>query len=132
MQDGELSLEQFRGKVVVLSFWASWCGPCRRELPALMELRRELGPEGLEVVGINLDAERGEGQVLARRLQLDFPLAWDADGRTTDPIYPSATIPVTVVVDREGRTRTRHEGYGPSSIRQLRSELKSILAETSK
>jgi thiol-disulfide isomerase/thioredoxin len=86
---------------VLLNFWATWCVPCREEMPALETLARELAPRGLAVVGVNFKESRAEVQAFVREHALRFPMLLDADGRTSQ-LYQVFALPATFVVDRRG------------------------------
>lgn len=94
-------LRDFRGRVVLLNFWATWCEPCREEMPALDTLARELGPRGLAVVGVNFKEPRPKVEAFVQEHGLRFPMLLDAEGRTGNR-YQIFALPVTFVVDRRG------------------------------
>jgi thiol-disulfide isomerase/thioredoxin len=87
--------------VVLLNFWATWCAPCREEMPALETLSRELGPRGLAVVGVNFKEPKPTVEAFVREHRLGFPMLLDAEGRMVER-YQVFALPVTVVVDRRG------------------------------
>ena len=117
--EGErLSLDDYRGKVVVLNVWGSWCGPCRKEAPALVEAARELGEDDVAFVGINTrDSSQDQGLAFQRRYDVPYPSLFDPSGRTllafAGTLNPSA-IPSTVVLDRDGRVAASILGEIPS------------------
>jgi len=94
-------LRDFRGRVVLLNFWATWCAPCREEMPALETLARDLGPRGLTVVGVNFKETRRQVEAFRKEHALGFPILLDGDGRVTAG-YQVFALPVTVLVDRRG------------------------------
>lgn len=98
--EGEVSLADYRGRPVILNFWASWCGPCRREMPELVAFARE-NPE-VAVVGLAVMDERGDSRRFAREFDVPYDLGVDADGEVAGD-YEATGLPVTVVIDREGR-----------------------------
>ena len=102
------SLDEFRGKVVVLNFWASWCVPCKREFPALKELHRRLGPRGLVVLAVAEDS-RKRAAPFAAEMGLDFPVLIDRFGSVMAD-YNVVMLPTTVVVGRDGRVVGRAVG----------------------
>ncbi len=99
---GGLSTTDFRGKVVLVNFWASWCAECRPEMPVLERLHRELGPRGLAVVGINAREDAAKVRRYATQLGLTFPLVLDVDGRINDQ-YGVIGLPTTFLIGRDGR-----------------------------
>jgi peroxiredoxin len=96
-----IRLRDFRGRVVLLNFWATWCIPCREEMPALETLSRELGPRGLAVIGVNFKETRAEIEPFVRQHALRFPMLLDTDGGTAQ-LYQVFGLPATFVVDRQG------------------------------
>jgi cytochrome c biogenesis protein CcmG/thiol:disulfide interchange protein DsbE len=100
--EGELALADFRGKAVVLNFWASWCLPCKDEAPYLEEVWREHRDRGVVVVGLDSKDFSGEGRKFAERYELTFPLAYDGPGEVTEK-YGLGGYPETFVIDRQGR-----------------------------
>ena len=94
-------IRDLRGQVVLLNFWATWCAPCRDEMPALATLARELGPRGLAVVGVNYKESKREVQAFVQEQKLGFPVLLD-DGGQVAKRYQVFALPVTVLVDRRG------------------------------
>lgn len=106
--DGQIqSVEQWDGKVLVLNFWASWCPPCVREIPMLVELQREYGGRGLQIVGIAVD-RRDAAQAFAEQADVDYPLLYGVQSALeVAQAYrnEAGTLPYTVVIDRRGIIR---------------------------
>ncbi|MEJ2084349.1 MAG: TlpA disulfide reductase family protein [Acidobacteriota bacterium] len=98
---GELALSDFKGEWVVLTFWASWCGPCRGEMPSLEALHRELGDGGVAVLGVSLDADVESARSFASEMHLSFPLLWDRGG-TVGRDYRASAIPMSYLIDPQG------------------------------
>ena len=94
-------LSDFNGKVVFLNFWATWCGPCRFEMPSMERLYRSLKPKGLEIVAVNLQEDRKSVQRFVDEYGLSFPVLLDTAGRI-GAAYGARSIPTTYVVDRDG------------------------------
>src|SRR5262249_53814373 len=92
-------LRDLRGRVVLLNFWATWCPPCREEMPALDALARELGPKGLTVLGVNFKESRPQIDAFVRERRLGFPMLLDADGLVSER-YQVFALPGSVLVDR--------------------------------
>ncbi len=104
-----LALSDLDGRVVVLNVWASWCGPCRMEMPELDSLARTLGPYGVSVLGVTIDDDRDAARTVATALGVTYPLLYD-DGRMTERLGASGIMPVTYVLDRDRRLRLIADG----------------------
>jgi peroxiredoxin len=125
---GTVALSQFRGSVVVVDFWASWCGPCREELPALEKLRKEYEPRGVRFVGVNIDDDREAAAHAAEQLGLTMPIALDTDKQAAQSFQPP-TMPTSFVIDRGGVVRFVHEGWsGAPDVDAFHRELEQLLA----
>jgi thiol-disulfide isomerase/thioredoxin len=102
LDGGTVRLDDFRGRVVLLNFWATWCAPCREEMPALAALATQLGPQGLVVLAVSVREPRATVEPFVRGLGLRFPVALDQEGTVTARYHVFA-LPTTIVVDRQGR-----------------------------
>jgi len=124
--DGNVRLSEFRGEVVVLNFWAAWCGPCQQELPRLNDLFQRYQRAGLVMLGVNLDDDIGRAQDMSRRLGLAFPMLFDP-AKAVGRLYELDALPVTVFIDREGVVRHVHETFrvedGAVYLEQIRQLL---------
>jgi len=125
-----VSMEDLRGKVVLVNFWASWCAECRPEMPVLERLHRELAPQGLVVVGINAREERAVVLRYARELGLTFPLVLDRDGKI-NAMYGVVGLPTTFVVGRDGRAVALAVGPREWAGAPARALFQALLAEPS-
>ena len=121
------SLSQWQGKVLVVNFWATWCGPCRDEMPGFVRAQREFGTDGLQVVGIAID-QRDKVASFAKELDLNYP-ALVAGYEAMDVAKPLGDallgLPFTVVLDRRGRVA--HTQLGPMKPAQLRTIVRRLL-----
>lgn len=115
-EQGEMTAEVFRlsahrGHPVLIDFWASWCGPCRAQMPALVRVHQRFRQRGLVVVGVNVD-QNGAWAVpsFRRRLGIEYPMVYDV-GAEVSTRYHVQGLPTLVLVDREGIVRFRHSGY---------------------
>ncbi|MDN5849490.1 MAG: TlpA family protein disulfide reductase [Nitrococcus sp.] len=107
MNGGKKSISEWDGKVVVLNFWASWCEPCRREIPLLIDLQRQYGERGLQVVGVAIDS-RAAIRDFAKRVGINYPVLYGIEpAMNVAASYgdEQGTLPYTVVLDRDGRMR---------------------------
>ena len=122
----DLNLADQDGRVLLVNFWATWCAPCRKEIPDLIDLQNDLGDEGLTVVGISLDQE-GESAVRSFMSDYDFnyPVVVDPRGRTEQGFGATYGLPTTFVVSPDGEVVKRVLGIFPTE--QLRPELESML-----
>ncbi|WP_052772771.1 TlpA disulfide reductase family protein [Luteimonas sp. FCS-9] len=125
----EVDLAALRGKVVIVTFWASWCPPCRKELPVLGQFQRVVGRDALEVVAINYKEPRREFTDVVRRNR-DIDLTWvhDARGDISD-LYGVRTLPHMFMLDRDGRVAFTHRGYSEQSLPGIIDEVLSLLPE---
>ena len=122
----ERSLADYRGDVVVLNFWASWCPPCIDELPVLEQTHRRIAERGGVVLGVNSKDIPEEALALARRLRLSYPSVRDRDGEYAEE-YSTVGLPETFVVDRRGRIAASRRG--PIDQQWLDATLTPLLAE---
>lgn len=125
---GEVSLESLRGKVVYLDFWASWCGPCRISFPQLEQLRNELGPDGFEVLAINVDEVEADAQRFLSEVPVSYLVVRDSEG-ITPGTYGILGMPTGYLIDRQGIVREIHQGFRKSDGAQLRAAIVELLGE---
>ena len=116
------------GNIVIVNFWASWCGPCREELPAFETLYQEYADLGVTVLGVNVDDDSSKAFVLLKDIDVSFPVLYDPDG-TVSELYDVSAMPTTVMVDRNGNTRLIHKGYKSGDEKHYEKAIKSLLRE---
>jgi len=110
LQGNYENLNNYRGQVVVLNFWATWCVPCRVEMPSFEKLYRRYRSEGVIILAVTLDKNAGqEVKSFVHEYGISFPVLLDEKGEA-EQLYPSMTIPFTYVIDREGRVVARVDG----------------------
>ena len=127
--DGRLvRMGDLRGKVVVVDFWASWCAPCREELPVLERLYRRYKRHGLVVVGVNIDRDESNMNRFLRRTPLSFPVVHDGAHRVADRYQPPR-MPSSYVIDQRGVVRHVHAGFRASDAGRLEREIRELLED---
>ena len=124
----QLDLSGLRGRVVLVDFWASWCGPCRESFPFLDGLRQQHAERGLTVVGVNVDEDRADAQRFLDRTPVAFDIVYDAEA-ATPPRFGVKAMPSTYVFGRDGTLRAVHLGFRDSDRASLTQEVAAALAE---
>jgi peroxiredoxin len=123
-----LRLSEYRGEVVMINFWATWCGPCRQEMPLLDELYDRYQRVGFQLLGVNIDDDSSKAMNMAAELGVSFPVLFDAD-KSVSREYAVQTMPVTILVDRNGTVRHVHQGYKPGYEEKYLTEIRALLRE---
>jgi cytochrome c biogenesis protein CcmG, thiol:disulfide interchange protein DsbE len=124
------TLSQYAGKVVVMSFWATWCAPCKEEMPHLQTMYNERKDKGLVVLSISTDDARSASRVkpYIEKMGYNFPVLLDRDSTVIGSHNPSKSVPYTVVVDRKGEVVQRIAGYNPGDEAALIALVDKLLA----
>ncbi|HEY4528910.1 MAG TPA: TlpA disulfide reductase family protein [Luteimonas sp.] len=122
-----IDLRDYRGKVVILTFWASWCGPCLKELPILGRFQEAVGRDALEVIAVNHKESRRDFLGLVRGNR-ELRLTWvlDERGRINDS-YGVRALPNMFIIDREGRVAAVHRGYSEATLPRIIEDVMSVL-----
>ena len=129
-RDGaNLRLSEFRTQVVVLNFWAPWCGECRSASAALNRIHEEYQAGGLAMLGIAVDGEPDEIAGFVAASGMGFPVLLDADESSVSRMYSLGSVPLTVVIDRFGKLRYLHKGYNSDTAADIEAEVVELLAE---
>jgi len=123
-----LRLSEMRGEVVLINFWASWCGPCRQEMPILSELHDKYKAMGFTVLGINVEENSSDARKLLKEMPVSFPVLFDNDSSVSKQ-YDVAAMPSTVLVDRDGNMRYLHKGYKPGLEDTYVDQVRSLIRE---
>ena len=107
----EISLSNYSGKVVFLNFWATWCGPCKAEIPDLIQAYKQYKDKGMEIIGISVDRISPKSVLkFAEKYKINYPVVMSTDKIQKD-YDPGPYIPTTIIIDQEGKIRHRHIGY---------------------
>jgi peroxiredoxin len=123
---GTVSLAQFRGKVVYLDFWASWCAPCLKAIPEIEAMRKELPSDGFQVVAVNLDTSPKKALRFLAKNPIGYPSASDPKGRLPKQ-FGVDTMPTSYLIDGEGVIRYVHRGFQRGDGTKLRAEIRKLL-----
>jgi peroxiredoxin len=121
-------LSELRGQVVLINFWASWCSPCRQELPLLSKIYTQYRSAGFALLAVNVDDNRKDAEGMLQRLDLKFPTLFDG-GKSVAKLYGVDTMPATLVIDRDGRVRYVHRGYYEGYERKYEQQVRELLKE---
>jgi peroxiredoxin len=127
--DGKnLKLSEMAGNVVLINFWASWCGPCREEMPLLNALHNKYEPLGFTVLGVNVEEDVKGAKGFLKNFPVDFPVLLDNTNRVSKQ-FKVVAMPTTVVVDRDGNMRYLHQGYKSGDEAKYRQMVKTLVRE---
>jgi len=110
---GEVRLSELKGQVVMINFWATWCGPCRQEMPLLQQIHAKYEPLGFTMLGVNVEPDSAAAQNWLKDMPVSFPIVFDRKSEVSSSFGVEA-MPSSVLIDREGRVRHVHRGYKPS------------------
>ncbi|MFO7979941.1 MAG: TlpA disulfide reductase family protein [Candidatus Aminicenantes bacterium] len=116
LNGNEITLDDFKGKVLFINFWATWCPPCREEIPGFVSMYKIYNGQGMEILGVSLDQKGVEiVKKFAEMYEINYPMAMGTNQFIQD-YQPGQYIPTTIIIDREGRIRDRHVGYLDKTI----------------
>ena len=117
-----VSLKQYRGKVVFVDFWASWCTPCKQSFPFMNELHQRYNTKGLKIIGINLDADKKDADRFLEQVKADFIIAYDPSGNTAEK-YDLQVMPSSYLIDGNGRLVYLHRGFKAGDKREMEEKI---------
>lgn len=123
-----LRLSEQRGQVVLINFWASWCGPCRQEMPLLDEIQQKYSKLGFTVLGVNVDKDPAKADKILKDIPVTFPVLYDSEG-TVSKLFDVSAMPTTVIVDRDGSMRFLHLGFKPGYEDIYVDHIKTLIRE---
>lgn len=126
--NGNIRLAEQRGNIVLVNFWASWCGPCREELPEMEAIYQEYKDLGFEILAVNVDDHPDKADVLLNDIEVSFPVLYDTDGKVSE-LYDVSAMPTTVIVDRNGNQRLLHMGYRSGDEVKYEKAIKLLMRE---
>ncbi len=123
-----LRLREYRGNVVMINFWATWCGPCRQEMPALSRLYDKYRSAGFMLFGVNVDADPSAANQMVKKLRVTYPILIDTEKQASE-LYRVNAMPMTVLIDRDGKVRYLHKGYVAGYENDYQAEIRQLLKE---
>lgn len=124
----KVSLSDYKGQVVMINFWASWCGPCREEMPLLNDIYDDYKKAGFVLLGITLDEDISEAQAFLGKTPVTFPILSDASGKVADA-YKNQAMPSSYFIDRKGNLAHLHQGYRPGEEAKYKKVIRKLLAQ---
>jgi peroxiredoxin len=129
LNNKEVSLSDYKGKVVLVNFWATWCGPCKVEMPHLDKMDKDFESRGFEVLSISTDDARAATGVkpFIKKNGYQFTVLLDKSTSVVSKYNPAKTVPYTAIIDREGRIAHTHMGYNPGDEDKMREEVLELL-----
>ena len=128
LKDRNLSLKELRGQVVMINFWATWCAPCRQEIPALNTLYEKYRDTGFVLLGVNVDTESVNAIQMASKLKATYPILFDTDKRAS-VLYQVSAMPTTILIDRDGKVRYIQKGYVTGIENKYQAQIRELLKE---
>ena len=124
----DVSLAQFKGQVVMINFWASWCGPCRQEMPLLENIYKKYGKLGFTMLGVNVEPDSNAAIDWLKQTPVSFPILFDKDSKVSK-LYDVTGMPSTVIIDRAGKVRMLHHGYKPGDENEYLDSIRTLVRE---
>jgi len=124
--NGEVDLSEFRGKVVYLDFWASWCKPCAKSFPWMNRMQATYAGQGLEIVAVNLDKERELAEAFLKKVKADFTIAFDSEGKSAET-YQLKGMPSSYLIGRDGKLYASHIGFREKDKPKMEKAIKQLL-----
>jgi cytochrome c biogenesis protein CcmG, thiol:disulfide interchange protein DsbE len=126
--EGNVNLEQLRGRWVYVDFWASWCAPCKQSFPFMNAMRAKFRDRALEIVAINVDAKRADADRFLRQVPAEFSIAFDPAGETAKR-FAVKSMPSAYLIDPKGRVRMVHRGFKSADAEAIEREIANAIAK---
>ncbi|HYL72040.1 MAG TPA: TlpA disulfide reductase family protein [Candidatus Dormibacteraeota bacterium] len=124
----QVSLAQYKGQVVMINFWASWCGPCRQEMPLLESIYKKYSKMGFTMIGVNVEPDSNAANEWLKQTPVSFPILYDKDSKVSK-LYDVSGMPSTVIIDRSGKLRMLHRGYKPGDENEYLDSIRTLVRE---
>jgi len=123
-----VGMDDLKGQVVLINFWASWCGPCRQEMPILEQMYRKYKTAGFTLLGVNVEPKSGDAVGFLKSTPVSFPILFDTQSKVST-LYEVSGMPSTVIVDRKGKVRYIHHGYKPGDESEYMDQIRTLMRE---
>jgi peroxiredoxin len=123
-----IGLADLKGQVVLINFWASWCGPCRQEMPILDQLYHSYQAAGFTLIGVNVEPNASDAKKFLKDTPVTFPILFDPTSAVSK-LYEVSGMPSTVIVDRDGKIRYVHHGYKPGDESEYLDQIRALTQE---
>ena len=127
-QGSNIRLQDLRGQVVMLNFWASWCGPCRQEMPLMEDIFKKYESLGFTILAVNVDEDSADADAFLKSVPVSFPVLYDNESKISE-LFQVDAMPTTVMIDRDGNKRFVHRGYKPGYEIEYAKQIKSLIRE---
>src|ERR1700690_3145526 len=128
LDGSQATLAQYKGQVVMVNFWATWCGPCQQEMPLLDQMYKKYKPAGFTLIGVNVDKEAPPVKELLARKPVSFPVMLDPANQVSKPSHVDE-MPSSVIIDRKGEIRYIHRGYRPGDENEYQDRIRQLIRE---
>ncbi len=123
-----VKLSELRGQVVMINFWASWCAPCRKEMPLLQKIYKKYKKLGFTLLGVNVEQNSAAAKNYLKDVKVSFPILFDTTNKTSK-LYNVSAMPTTIIIDRSGNMRFIHKGYKAGYENSYKKQIKKLLRE---
>jgi peroxiredoxin len=123
-----INLAQYKGQVVMINFWATWCGPCRQEMPLLESIYKQYHKAGFTLLGVNVEPDAKPAEDYLKAIPVSFPILFDTKSEVSK-MYEVSGMPSTIIVDRKGNVRVIHHGYKPGDENEYQDSIRKLVRE---
>jgi peroxiredoxin len=124
----DVSLGQYKGQIVMINFWASWCVPCRQEMPMLEDIYKKYNKLGFTLIGVNVEPDSKAADDWLKQTPVSFPVLYDKESKVSK-MYNVSGMPTTVIIDRKGNVRYRHISYKPGDEGEYLNTIRAMVRE---